>query len=119
MPAFVAEAHGWARRPLEAVTLELTGQTYAALMWAEPEIASTADTARNLRQHALPSTTLTVIASGGLRRYLPAWQSNPIPAVQPLAPGAAKIELHLAGWRVGQPEVAFHGSRSMAWTRLA
>jgi hypothetical protein len=115
---FVSQARGWAWGPLEAVTLEPTGRRYNDIAWAEPETHTAATLAAALHRLARPGACLSVIASSRLRRHLPAWQTAPLPATHPLSPGALGQVLRATDW---QPHhgTAFHGPRSIVWTRLA
>lgn len=115
---FAALAQPWSWGPIRAVRLPGDAGPYAAMLWAEPEAASATTVARALRQVAAPAATLDVIASAPLRRYLPLWQVQPLPARQPLTPAAARRRLEAAGWQV-QRQVALHGPRAIAWARLS
>lgn len=114
---FANQAQGWAWGAIEAVTLEQAPGAYTRLIWAEPETASAPTIASHLRRLAAPQATLRVIASSFLRRYLPAWQTPPYPAVRPLTPGHTLRVLRTAGWQV-EASIAFHGPRASLWGLL-
>lgn len=115
---FIAAAGGWAWGPVRAVSLDGAAGTYSAITWAEPERDSAAAIAASMRSRACAGASLDVLATSALRRFLPAWQRQPLPASQPLSVGETARCLRRAGWQVEQM-IAFHGPRSLAWSRLA
>ena len=115
---FAAEAGQWAWGPIKPVRLATDDQRYSTIIWAEPEAASAAETLQALCRLAVRGTTMSVIASASLRRFLPAWQATPRPAERPLSPGPVGRLLTSKGWQIDQ-SIVFHGPRSIFWSYLA
>jgi hypothetical protein len=114
---WLRQAAPWAWQKPKLVDLSAPA-SYSALLWAEPEAGAAPETAKLLRQRALPGARLQVIASTDLRRYLPAWRL-PIPPAQAPLPVAAVLRLlRAAGWQVESLH-GYHGPRAVAWTNLA
>ena len=111
----IAQFAPWAQSDVIAVRWQEAAGSYTQLLWAEPEARAASEIAAALRQAALPGATLYVIASGPLRRWLPAWQRPPFPAQQPLNAGGVVAALNVTGWEV-ESRIAFHGPRSIAWS---
>ncbi len=114
---FVQSARKWAWGPIRTASLNQNHEAYAALAWAEPEAHSALSVAEALRRRAAPNATLDVIASAPLRRYLPAWQTSPRPAMQPLNPPGVLRALRAVRWRIEDVNV-FHGPRAILWSTL-
>jgi hypothetical protein len=112
---FLSEMQDWAWGPVKAVSLPGENvRPYAAILWAEPEAGSAGVVAGQLRRLAEPGAGLWVLATNGLRRFLPAWGAEPRPATSPLSPRGVLKLLREAGWGVVD-RVGFHGLRSIAW----
>lgn len=116
--SFISDAVGWTWGSIGAASLHDTGAVYSTMVWMEPERPSAAAIAALLRTKAADGADLEVITSSALRRLLPAGQTPPVPALQPLPPGATQRCLRAAGWRI-DAVTAFHGPRSFMWSRLA
>jgi hypothetical protein len=114
-PAFVDAGRDWSWGPLESLNLACPGPSYSSILWAEPEANSAEQVADQLAQRACNGAGLWVVASGPLRNFLPAWQSEQAPAVQPLNPGLVMRLLQKTGWQI-QELAVFHGPRSIAWS---
>lgn len=114
---FVTAAQEWAWGPLGEADLAGTGRAYSSILWAEPEEDSAEKVAYQLRHQAASRADLWVITTGPLRRFLPAWQDQPAPAIHPLDSRVMKQMLRKAGWQIRE-QVAFHGPRSIAWSYL-
>lgn len=112
---FIAEAAGWAWGALQAVTSPT--DTYATILWAEPDESEATDLLPVFKAVSTPNTTLLIISSGFLRRYLPAWQAQPHPTQRPMPPGAVLHALRRQGWQA-HPLHAWHGPRAMFWSGL-
>lgn len=126
--SFVKQAKGWAWGELVPTSFPLTGE-YSWLVLAEPDRCNDTGGDRlklvlaNLREHASPGATLTIIASTLLRSFLPAWHRQKnypdwLPAKAPLDASQVPGLLRRTGWGV-EHCLGFHGPRSMAWTFLA
>jgi hypothetical protein len=115
---FAVEASDWAWGPIQPVRLAAHDRRYTRMLWAEPEVASAEATLQALSRLAVRGASMNVIASASLRRFLPAWQAAPPPAVRPLAPGPVGRLLASNGWRV-ERTIVFHGPRSIFWSYLA
>jgi hypothetical protein len=126
--SFVEQARGWAWGELVPTSFPLNGE-YSWLVLAEPDRCDVTGGDRlklllaDLREHASPGATLTIIASTFLRSYLPAWHRNKTnsdwqPAKYPLAASQVPALLRRTGWRV-EYCLGFHGPRSITWTFLA
>jgi hypothetical protein len=85
------------------------------ILWAEPEIRTAGKIAAQLRLIAAPEAQLSVIASTALRRFLPAWQSDYLPACSPLSAVNVPRLLRNTGWQVVNC-IGFHGLHSVVWT---
>lgn len=109
---FVAAARDWAWGPIEAVSLEDLAGPYGTIVWAEPEVYSTTAVLRALRSRAIGAAALHVIASSALRSQLPAWQTQPHPALHPVTPGVMIRLLRKTGWQI-ESFTSFHGPRSI------
>lgn len=115
---FVTDAAAWAWGPVRAVSLLEIDEQYTAMCWAEPEGPSAQAVALQLRAKSAACATLDVVASSALRRLLPIWRQGRTPALQPISPRQAARCLIRAGWRA-ENTAAFHGPRSVVWSRLA
>lgn len=115
---FAGPAVSWAQNTLTSTDLRSEGRQYSCMLWAEPEELSAVEMANRMAGTAVIGTTLDVIVSAPLRRFLPEWRKLPLPAEKPIRPSKVIEVLRAAGWQVEQP-VAFHGPRSMGWNFLA
>jgi hypothetical protein len=112
---FVSQAQGWAWGPIQALSLNATGQSYTSIVWAEPEAASAEEVIRSFGKSAATGAHLRAISASLLRNFLPAWQTAPYPAREPLLPGKVIRLLHATGWKVSN-QITFHGPRSILWS---
>lgn len=106
----------WSWAEVQALAVGESG-AFQAILWAEPQRPSSAKLAAWLRQVAAPGASLSVIASTGLRRFLPAWQGASRPATDPLPAAQLSALLRQAGWQPAE-QCGFHGPRSVGWTLL-
>jgi hypothetical protein len=114
---FTIEAQRYAWGPMHAVSPGASGTTYTSLVWAEPEVHSITNILQIFERLAAPGAILSIISSGPLRRFLPAWKDVPTPARQPLSPGKVVRLISAFGWKIDR-QVAFHGPRSIFWSLL-
>ena len=113
---FIPAAQSWAWGPLEDAA-QTAGERYQRCIWAEPEAGSSSAALRLLAQKAAAGARLSVIASGPLHRFLPAWKTAPFPAQNPLMAHQAASLLKKTGWRVDSV-TAFHGPGAVMWSVL-
>lgn len=115
---WIVEGQSLACGPVCAVSPSEHEPTYTAIVWAEPERHTAKKVIQAFNGLAVPGTNLNIINSGPLHRFLPAWQTAPYPASNPLFPGEVALLITACGWKIDQ-QIAFHGPRSIFWSWLA
>jgi hypothetical protein len=110
------QARAWGWNELCTFPLQASGLK-SFFLWAEPESDSAFRIACQLRSKATLDVQLAVVASSGLRRYLPVYQSTRPPAALSVSVTSFPGLLRKAGWQV-EDCIGFHGPRSVTWIYL-
>lgn len=88
---------------------------YSTIVWVEPETDRLNFVPFQARRLALPGAYFQVIATTGLRRFLPAWRRQPRPAQSPASPLMVIKAVKAAGWSVTEL-IGYHSPKAVLWS---